>query len=956
MYQFHLLLIFCAINLASSQSWYNGFYSTPAPERQCTQREATSFTLIVDSVPTWDYYYTTERLISRVTEAFPCGDRQYTFMKNVNSALSEYVFTTKDEFFNQIRSYDYYYDYYRQYDCNLSLLGSLKRALEISPAGTFILVLSGGSMLDYDNTELLNEVYNLLDEKQSQIFFMVTGYCDITLQRSLFNEIASQSFGQFLMVNRYSIQQALYGLDLLLAKPVNSSVRILNVNLNVSGGHREEFNITSLTYLLITTSGDVNVTFSDPTGNNVEFEKQQSYISGRSLLIKQPASGSWILDVISIGSISVKILGFTGNCSNSECHPNATCEEFGGYQECTCKQGFVGDGSLCYDVDECADYWLHRCNNGYCQNSIGAYNCSCFYGFIYTQESGCIDIDECSSQYLNDCHPLGVCTNTYGGYMCRCPYGYYGDGRYCEINECQHTGRTYCPSHTDCTKSNGSFSCNDPCSNYTVLDENWRSTANKNDGYYRYYWNNYHCDNNLKGWYRFQGQSDQQIPEYCVESYSCGTHSPIWLNGSNPTIEEGIVNHTACASWYGNCCMWSFPISIRTCPGGFYVYKLEQTPFCNLAYCVEPNLRALNCSSTHCAPDEECRNVNGVSGCHCKHDSDINNGLESSIPANYTSPELVCGINQIKLSYSKCQLEKMGYDTSAIHLRDHSCTSFIERDEKSYVTIEMLPRSGYCGAQFQTNASHLTYINTVYLIPKSDGLIKRSEAHVNFYCAYPMNMEVSLWIAVTPLVSTVNFFVGGTGSYSAKMALFRYSDYSMPYEGTEVWLTTESMLYVGIMVEENKESNFALVMKNCYATPTSENWHPVKYYIIKNNCPNHNDPTISVAQNGVSLQGRFSLQVFTFIGSYNQVYLHCEIRLCDKTSETCNPECSGRRLGSKDDGAATKNLSLGPLRHKASAVLAEPQKAPAVLSSGRATTASLASLILTFYSFLMISE
>ncbi|XP_053326744.1 uromodulin-like [Spea bombifrons] len=957
MYQLPLLLIF-TIHLASSQYSDGSVYSTPASvQHNCIEREATSFTLLTDNIYPWSYIYAIGRLVLRVSDRYPCGVRQYRAIKLNNTNVTENAVTTKMGFLSTIDNYNFWdvydsffsyyndYNYYEQQYCKQSLLLGLKKALDDSPAGAFILVISSGSMADSNDTVLLNQIFHLLEEKKSQVFFVVYNRCNISsTAESIFNEIASRSFGHIISVDDFSISQVVYGLDLYLAKPLNS-LRIMNKNLNTNGVHTDVFNVTSLAYLLITTGGNANFTLADGTGNRVEYEQVLSHVKGRSYLVRNPISGNWYIEITNKGNSSVKVLGFTdlfivGKCSNYECHPDATCEEFGGYQQCTCRQGYKGDGKVCHDIDECEDYWVHNCNFGNCINYIGSYNCSCYNGFVYEEGLGCVDIDECASAELNDCHPLAVCKNELGWYTCSCPSKYFGDGRYCEVNECAQENNT-CFSNADCIKTFGSFSCVDPCFSYTVLAEEWRLTSGRNYSQW------YNCDYYLDGWYRFQGKHDHRIPEHCIPEYSCGTDSPMWINGLHPTTEEGIVNRTVCASWSGNCCMWSSSILIRSCPGGFYVYKIKGTPNCNLGYCVEPQLSELNCSTAHCSPDEECTKVNGVSDCHCKDES-YDNGLDSNFNSNYLMPELKCGSNQIILSYSKCILERNGFDTSTIHLRDRSCTSYTERWDKSYVRIEMLPRSGSCGAQLLVNQSHLTYANTLYISPKTDGIIQRSEVRVNFSCSYPLNMEVSLWIAVNPFISSTSISIGGTGTYTAKMALYQYSDYTAPYEGSEVWLSAESMLYAGVIIENTWEPNLVLVMRDCYVTPTYESWNPVRYYIIRDSCPNRNDPTISVAENGISRQGRFSVQVFKFVGNYDRIYLHCQIRLCDRTSEICNPQCFRTRSVSTNSDANTTSLTLGPLRLRASSETSQPAIKPAALSSGRAITSSLATL-LTLY-------
>ncbi|XP_041434761.1 uromodulin-like [Xenopus laevis] len=954
-YLFHLLVAILVAQQATSQ-WTDGPYnSSVTGGPACRVKELTSFTLVKDYLDYWTYSYSTERLLNRIANRFPCGIKQYTSVTIKNTEISEYITHSKEDFIGQISYSEYspcaYYMYNPVNYCNQSLLYGLKEALLISPPGSFVLVLTDGTISDANDTALLNDIYSLLETKQSQVFFMVYWYMygyepPKGFQNSLLQDIASRSYGHVSSINLYNIWGAIHGLDLFLTKPVNASVRILNINVNASGEIKETFNTTALTHLLVYTSGDVNITLIDPNGNDADFVQSLSYSSGHSYLVKHPVLGQWTLNLNCKGFIYAMVLGFTGSsltgkCSDSDCHPNATCEEFGGYQECTCKKGFTGDGFQCYDINECGDYWLTRCN-GYCENTEGSYNCTCYGGMIYTEE-GCVDIDECSSKDLNNCHPLAVCTNYWSWYSCSCPHGYFGDGFFCEVNECQQG--TPCDPNTECNKYIGHYTCLDPCSNHTVLDDPWRSLNNKHTGYYYYdyYWS--HCDNYLSGWYRFQGKTDQKIPEYCIAEQSCGTSSPIWLNGTHPTQEEGIVNVTTCSSW-GDCCYWNSSISIKACPGDFYVYKLTGTPSCNSAYCVEPNQKVLNCSSLYCSHDEECRKENGVLGCYCKY-SDV---IYGDIQEDYPLPELTCSTSLMKLSYSKCLLEKMGMDTLTIHLRDNGCKGYIEREDIQMVKIDMVPQRGFCGGQIKVNATHFTYINTVYVSPKSDDMIQRGEIALEVFCSYERNMQVSLWTAINPVLSSVNISVGGTGSYRATMSLFQNWDYSMPYMGPEIWISAETLLYVGVMVEETKEPQFVLQMKDCYATPTSDSGHPVKYYIIKNNCPNVNDPTVFMEENGISLSGKFSVQLFKFIG-YNTIFLHCQIRLCDKSTEICIPVCRVKS-SSTDNNNATHSLTLGPIYNTGAGM--QPVKQPAANNSNGAAVSSVTSLTLILYFLLLI--
>ena len=128
----------------------------------------------------------------------------------------------------------------------------------------------------------------------------------------------------------------------------------------------------------------------------------------------------------------------------------------------------------------------------------------------------------------------------------------------------------------------------DGCNNYTVLSEADRAQGQIviNDG-------NYRCDRDdlVPGWYRFQGAAGDQMADKCVPTNYCGTHWPGWLNGTHPTVAEGVVMRKVCYHyWYhygyesSYCCYWSNNIRVRNC-GAFFVYELQKPPGCDFRYC-----------------------------------------------------------------------------------------------------------------------------------------------------------------------------------------------------------------------------------------------------------------------------------------------------------------------------------------------------------------------------------
>ncbi|KAL2100638.1 hypothetical protein ACEWY4_002399 [Coilia grayii] len=131
----------------------------------------------------------------------------------------------------------------------------------------------------------------------------------------------------------------------------------------------------------------------------------------------------------------------------------------------------------------------------------------------------------------------------------------------------------------------------DPCYNYTVLNDTWRSTTNTDQSVIR-------CDGTAleytahwQGWYLLVHQDHSvRMPESCVPTNRCGTHGPIWMNGLHPSPADGVVTRQLCVHWDSSCCNPSYPvpsIQIKACPGNYIVYKFVDTLYCRVAYCAD---------------------------------------------------------------------------------------------------------------------------------------------------------------------------------------------------------------------------------------------------------------------------------------------------------------------------------------------------------------------------------
>ncbi|XP_054854871.1 IgGFc-binding protein-like [Eublepharis macularius] len=291
------------------------------------------------------------------------------------------------------------------------------------------------------------------------------------------------------------------------------------------------------------------------------------------------------------------------------------------------------------------------------------------------------------------------------------------------------------------------------------------------------------------------------------------------------------------------------------------------------------------CIDVACGANEWCGEQKETWGCFCHKD------YSPAQLADYDY-QLTCHGSNSFVSFSRCLLFTDGFPSERVQLADPTCTGTLVGD-RLFFHFDVVRKT--CGTTVEVNATHAVYSNVVqgHVENTYGGVISRDRfLFLRFSCTFPLNMNLTMASVVHPIQDIVNAtLASGQGSYQAIMALYEDPQYSKPFTQSPVPLTVNRRVYVGISISGADPTRFVMTLSSCWATPDGDPSSSIQWDLITNQCPVLQDGTVVVEEDGISLLGRFSFSIFSFIPDLEEMYVHCRIRLCSFRTANCTVNC-----------------------------------------------------------------
>ncbi|XP_063812757.1 uromodulin-like 1 [Pseudophryne corroboree] len=285
--------------------------------------------------------------------------------------------------------------------------------------------------------------------------------------------------------------------------------------------------------------------------------------------------------------------------------------------------------------------------------------------------------------------------------------------------------------------------------------------------------------------------------------------------------------------------------------------------------------------------------------------------------------KVVCEMGKIGIAIDKDFLKVMSITSQSLFLGSPKCSVNCSTD------IFILIQAGWkeCNTDVYSNTTH-TVVNSTLFIDLSSTFQHMTPKPIStIRCVFKNDILWSSGYNPAGGLYTIIEKLEGGGSFWPEFQLF-IGDQPIPANFT---LSATDDITVQIRIK-TEESQYKVVINECWATPTDNSNDPVSFPFIKNSCALTNTFT-TIHTNGISSNATFQTKIFSFVNN-PIVYLHCRLHVCkEEPPTTCKPSCSSFRTVPSGENVFTGVTRMGPLRRAGQPnVLDSPS--PAALGPG----------------------
>ncbi|XP_041650548.1 CUB and zona pellucida-like domain-containing protein 1 [Cheilinus undulatus] len=285
---------------------------------------------------------------------------------------------------------------------------------------------------------------------------------------------------------------------------------------------------------------------------------------------------------------------------------------------------------------------------------------------------------------------------------------------------------------------------------------------------------------------------------------------------------------------------------------------------------------------------------------------------------------VICSQSTMRIEIKKSSFPRLSED----HLRLNDPSNIIcslKTHSNSTHVIGIVPLHG-CGTQIEEDNDYLKFKNEITTFDDLKDVITRKHLlEVQFYCQYPKRGNVTQSFLVHR--KSVTVWEKGFGRFTYQYEFYPNAQFHTMIDPKYYPLEYDLGGRIFMQIEaKSTVNNTQLFVESCRAAPyDNPNSKPV-YSIIENGCME--DSTVQIHTPDHPRQFRFSMEAFKFIGLHDQVYITCQVMMCQagNPDSRCSQGCR-RNVHRRKREAATQTsmhlISQGPLRLSRSAVRTE---------------------------------